>query len=88
MADRVCNYCEDRGDCDRCSRFFQPDSLHSKCGKPWRDHVHHAQPESNGGIYPGWNTCPADEVPVGPCEAPLLGSGRERRMNEETRAWA
>lgn len=62
MADRACNYCEDKGDCTRCSRFFQPDALHSKCRRRWREHLYNAQPDYNQGVYPGWYSCPAPLV--------------------------
>ncbi len=60
MADRSCNYCQDNGDCVRCSPFFEPDKAHSACGRPWRDHATHVQPGQNQGIYPPWATCPAN----------------------------
>lgn len=52
MSDRSCNYCEDKGDCTRCSYFFEPDKPHSVCGRLWRDHTVHTQAD-----YPPYTTC-------------------------------
>lgn len=52
MADHSCIYCEDRGNCTRCSYFFEPEVIHKACGKKWKDHEVHTQPD-----YPPWVTC-------------------------------
>lgn len=53
MADRCCNYCEDMGDCTRCSYFFQKEKIHLKCGFKWKDHEVKTQE-----FYPPWAVCP------------------------------
>lgn len=52
MADRCCNYCEDMGDCIRCSYFFEKDKIHKRCGKAWKDREVLAQE-----FYPPWAVC-------------------------------
>lgn len=52
MTDRSCIYCDDRGDCIRCSCFFEPEATHTKCGKQWKEHKIHTQDN-----YPPWTTC-------------------------------
>jgi hypothetical protein len=58
MADYCCNYCQDMGDCARCSYFFEENKPHSKCGRLWKDHEIITQPASNQGIYPPAAKCP------------------------------
>lgn len=54
MADRACIYCEDGGDCARCSYFFERDTVHKKCGIKWGEHE--MQYDSQG-FYPPAAIC-------------------------------
>lgn len=56
MADRSCNYCNDRGDCSRCSYFFELDKVHTTCGQAWR--VHEVRSNDPSGICPPYAVCP------------------------------
>lgn len=38
MADRLCKYCADMGNCVWCSKDFEPTKVHSRCGRMWGDH--------------------------------------------------
>lgn len=53
MTDRACIHCDDRGDCYRCSWFFQPDKVHVECGAKWRDHETKGQE-----FYAPYSICP------------------------------
>jgi hypothetical protein len=59
MGDYQCNYCNDRGDCDRCSYFFQPEKVHRACGFKWKDHPVRQQGDAaSRAVYPPWAECP------------------------------
>lgn len=54
MADRCCHYCNDEGDCPRCSYFFQRNEVHRACGLKWGDHEVQIDPN---GHYPPAAIC-------------------------------
>lgn len=58
MADRACVYCEDLGDCRRCSYFFQRDEVHESCGILWGEHQLTFDPS---GFYPPNAICKQKE---------------------------
>ena len=51
MPDYQCWTCHDSGDCNNCSWFFEPDTIHKVCGWAWSEHKsvnytsHHECPE-------------------------------------------
>lgn len=64
MGDYACNYCNDWGNCARCSYFWERDKVHAECGHRWGDHEVKQQPASNQGVYPPWAECPPKEDPT------------------------